>query len=99
VITKGGTNQLSGSLFEFHRNQNLREKGFFEPLKAEFHRNDFGGSVGGPIKKDNAFFFFSYEGVCELNPNSFLATTETRQLVDWVNANRPNSNAAQLFRK
>ena len=98
VITKGGTNQLSGSVFEFHRNQNLREKGFFEPRKAEFHRNDFGGSVGGPIKKDNTFFFFSYEGVRELNPNSFLATTETRQLVDWVNANRPNSNAARLFR-
>ena len=33
-----------------------------------------------------------------MNPNSFLATTETRQLVDWVNANRPNSNAARLFR-
>jgi hypothetical protein len=98
VITKGGTNQLSGSVFEFHRNQNLREKGFFEPRKAEFHRNDFGGSVGGPIKKDNTFFFFSYEGVREVSPNSFLATVESRQLVDWVNANRPNSNAARLFR-
>jgi hypothetical protein len=53
VITKGGTNQVSGSVFEFHRNQHLREKGFFEPTKAEFHRNDFGGSVGGPIRKDN----------------------------------------------
>jgi hypothetical protein len=98
VITKGGTNQLRGSVFEFHRNQDLREKGYFEPRKAEFRRNDFGGSVGGPIRKDNAFFFFSYEGVRELSPNAFVGTVETRQLVDWVAANRPNSIAAQLFR-
>ena len=71
VITKGGTNQLSGSVFEFHRNQDLREKGYFEPRKAEFRRNDFGGSVGGPIRKDNAFFFFSYEGVRELSPEKW----------------------------
>jgi len=98
VITKGGTNQFSGSVFEFHRNQDLREKGYFEPTKAPFRRNDFGGSVGGPIKKDNAFFFFSYEGVRELNPSSFQQVVETKQLVDFVNATRPNSNAARLFR-
>jgi hypothetical protein len=98
VITKGGTNQFSGSVFEFHRNQDLREKGYFEPTKAPFRRNDFGGSIGGPIKRDNAFFFFSYEGVRELNPNSFQTTVESKQLVDFVNATRPNSNAARLFR-
>ena len=98
VITKGGTNQFSGSVFEFHRNQDLRSKGYFEPTKADFRRNDFGGSIGGPIKRDNTFFFFSYEGVRELNPNSFQTTVESQQLVNWVNANRPNSNAARLFR-
>jgi hypothetical protein len=98
VITKGGTNQFSGSLFEFHRDQDLRSKGYFEPTKAPFKRNDFGGSIGGPIKRDNAFFFFSYEGVRELNPNSFQQIVESKQLVDFVNATRPNSNAARLFR-
>ena len=51
IITKGGTNRWSGSLFEFHRNENLRARGFFEnpnAPKADFKRNDFGGSVGGP---------------------------------------------------
>lgn len=102
VITKGGTNNLSGSLFEFHRNQDLRARGYFEDRtrpKAEFERNDFGGSFGGPIKRDQAFFFVSTEIVRELTGNSFNATVETKQLVDFVNATRPNSLAATLYRQ
>jgi hypothetical protein len=102
VITKGGTNNLSGSALEFHRNQNLRARGYFENRsipKPDFHRNDFGGSLGGPIKRDRAFFFVSAEIVRELTGASFNQTVETRALVDWVNATRPNSVAAQLFRK
>jgi hypothetical protein len=102
VITKGGTNILSGSVFEFHRNQDLRARGYFENRaipKADFHRNDFGGSLGGPIKRDNAFFFFSTEIVRELTGTSSNATVESQELVNWVNANRPNSIAAQLFRR
>lgn len=101
VITKGGTNRFSGSVFEFHRNQDLRARAFFENPnvpKPDFRRNDFGGSFGGPIKRDNAFFFVSTEIVRELTGTSFNATVETEQLVNWVNANRPNSIAAQLFR-
>jgi hypothetical protein len=101
VITKGGTNNLSGSVFEFHRNENLRARGFFENRnnpKADFERNDFGGSFGGPVRRDQAFFFVSTEIVRELTGNSFNATVEAQQLVDFVNATRPNSIAAQLFR-
>ena len=99
VITKGGTNTLSGSLFEFHRDQTLRSRGFFETRKPPFRRNDYGGSVGGPIRKDSTFFFFSFEGVRELTPNASNVLVETKDLVDWVKANRPNSIAAQLFTK
>ena len=102
VITKGGTNTFSGSVYEFHRNQNLRARQFFENRnvpKADFHRNDFGGSIGGPIKRDSAFFFASAEIVRELTGNAFNATVETQQLVNWVTANRPNSIAAQLLRR
>jgi hypothetical protein len=102
VITRGGTNRWSGSVFEFHRNENLRARGFFENRtrpKADFRRNDFGGSFGGPIRRDQAFFFVSTEIVRELTGNAFNATVETRQLVDWVTATRPNSIAAQLFRQ
>ena len=101
VITKSGTNTWSGSLFEFHRNENLRARGFFENRnrpKADFRRNDFGGSFGGPIKRDQSFFFASGEIVRELTGNAFNTTVETRQLVDWVSSTRPNSIAAQLLR-
>ena len=100
IITKGGTNNLSGSVFQFHRNETLRARGFFENRnnpKADFRRNDFGGSVGGPIRRDQAFFFVSTEIVRELTGNAFNATVETKELVDFVNATRPNSIAAQLF--
>ena len=100
VITKGGTNNFSGSVFEFHRNQDLRARGYFENRaipKPDFKRNDFGGSFGGPIKRDNAFFFFSTEIVREVTGTSSNVTVETQELVNWVNANRPNSIARQLF--
>jgi hypothetical protein len=102
VITKGGTNTLRGSVFEFHRNQNLRARGYFDNRsipKPDFHRNDFGGSVGGPIKRNNTFFFVSAEIVRELTGSTFNSTVETQQLVNWVNANRPGSIAAQLFKR
>ena len=102
IITKAGTNQWRGSVFEFHRNENLRARGFFENRarpKADFRRNDFGGSFGGPISRDNSFFFVSAEIVRELTGNAFNATVETEQLVTWVNATRPNSIAAQLFQR
>jgi len=74
IITKGGTNRFSGSAFGFHRNENLRARGFFENRnnpKVDFHRHDFGGSIGGPVKRDNAFFFVSAEIVRELTGNAF----------------------------
>lgn len=102
IITKGGTNNLSGSVFQFHRNENLRARGFFENRdrpKADFRRNDFGGSLGGPVRRDQAFFFVSTEILRELTGNAFNATVETKELVDFVNATRPNSIAAQLFNR
>jgi hypothetical protein len=102
IITKGGTNRFSGSGFAFHRNENLRARGFFENRnnpKVDFHRHDFGGSLGGPIRRDQTFFFASVELVRELTGNAFNTTVETQQLVNWVNANRPNSIAAQLFQR
>ncbi len=63
MITKNGTNQLHGTAFALHRNDNTDAREFFEPEKAEFRRNQFGGSVGGPIKQDKVFFFSAYEGL------------------------------------
>lgn len=64
-ITKSGTNNFHGDLFEFLRNDVLNAKDWFLPAgepKQNFKRNVFGGTVGGPIKKDKTFFFASYQG-------------------------------------
>src|ERR1051326_7973104 len=63
VVTKSGTNQFHGNLYEFHRNRPLNAKGYFDTSKAAFIMNQFGGTFGGPIKKDQTFFFGSYEGL------------------------------------
>jgi hypothetical protein len=68
AISKSGANQFHGSLYEFHRNDNLDARNFFDrqPLgKPEFKRNQFGGTIGGPIKKDRTFFFGNYEALRE----------------------------------
>src|SRR3954471_16105228 len=62
VVTKSGTNQWHGSLFEFFRNQGLNARGYFDIRRPDLKQNDFGGTFGGPIKKDKSFFFLSYEG-------------------------------------
>ena len=69
VATKSGTNQIHGSAFEFFRNTDLNARNFFDPgvgpnagPKGAFHQNQFGGTLGGPIKKDKVFFFVDYQG-------------------------------------
>src|SRR5262245_57325398 len=65
VQIKSGTNNVHGSLFEFHTDNHLKAKPFFLPVgqdKPKLVDNEFGGAVGGPIKRDKLFFFASYEG-------------------------------------
>ena len=97
IITKGGTNQFSGTAAEFHRSEALRAKNIFERTKTPFERNEFGFSLGGPIRRDRTFFFFSYDGLRQEGGGAALRTVETEQLVNWVRANRPNSIATRLL--
>ncbi len=63
IVTQSGTNQWHGSIFEYLRNNALDEPNFFDPGSAPpFRRNQFGGSMGGPIQKDKTFVFANYEG-------------------------------------
>jgi len=62
VVTKSGTNQFHGNVYEFFRNKVLNAKGYFDAEKPDFKQNQFGGTFGGPIKRDRTFFFASYEG-------------------------------------
>ncbi|MCA1618784.1 MAG: TonB-dependent receptor [Acidobacteria bacterium] len=65
VVLKSGTNAFHGSLYEFHRNGRLDARNFFAPAgepAPEYIRNQFGFSVGGPVRADRTFFFADYEG-------------------------------------
>ena len=66
LVTKGGTNEFHGALFEFYRTKKFSANNFFNNLsgieKPALIRHTFGGALGGPIVKDRAFFFYSFEG-------------------------------------
>ena len=62
VVTKSGTNAFHGNAYEFFRNKALNAQGYLNAVKPDFKQNQFGGTFGGPIKKDRTFFFASYEG-------------------------------------
>ncbi len=76
LVTRSGSNQWHGSLFETHRNTVTTANDFFNNAagveRPQLLRNIFGGSVGGPIKRDRAFFFFTYEGFREATATSVV---------------------------
>lgn len=63
VVTKSGTNQIHGAVYEFLRNDALNAKEEYAARKSELRRNTFGAAVGGPIKKDKTFYFGSWESM------------------------------------
>jgi hypothetical protein len=79
AVTKSGSNSLHGSLYEYVRNSALDSMNYFDVAghKPSFSRNQFGGSVGGPIKTDKAFFFFNYEGLRATEANTTRAVVPT----------------------
>lgn len=62
VVTKSGSNSLHGDVFEYLRNTSLDAKNFFDSTRGAFRQNQFGGVLGGPIKRDKVFFFIDYQG-------------------------------------
>jgi hypothetical protein len=62
VITKSGSNQFHGNVYEYFRNAVLNAQGYFNTVKPQFNQNQFGGTFGGPLRRDRTFFFTSYEG-------------------------------------
>jgi hypothetical protein len=77
AITKSGSNHFHGSLFELHRDAALDARNYFDlssrPIPP-FVRNQFGGSIGGPVARDRTFFFVSYEGFREVQASTAIAT-------------------------
>ncbi len=80
VVSKSGTNVIHGDVFEFLRNGDLNARNFFAPAQDQIKRNQFGGSVGGPIQKDHLFFFGTYQGTRYANsPQGNIAFVPTAQ--------------------
>ncbi len=77
MITKSGSNQFHGSLWELHRDASLDAKNYFDlgnsPIPP-FVRNQFGAGIGGPMKRDHTFFFVNYEGFREVQASTAIAT-------------------------
>ena len=71
VVTRSGSNDLHGNLFEFFRNETLNANAFFRNLNQQprgvLRQNQFGGTLGGPIEKDKLFYFLSYQGTRQRN--------------------------------
>jgi len=78
IVSKSGTNQFHGTVFEFHRNKSLDAANFFDNKfgrdKPPFIRNQFGFTVGGPIVSDRTFIFGSYEGLRDRTSSTLTAT-------------------------
>ena len=81
VITKSGTNKLHGDVYDYFRDTTLNAQGYFNTVKPVFNQNQFGGTLGGPIKKDRTFFFLSYEGrrVRQGQPGELLNVPSTAE--------------------
>src|SRR6267142_2917520 len=80
VVTKSGSNQWHGSVFEFFRNTNLNARNYFNQVpepQQPFHNNQFGGSLGGPIVHDKTFFFLDYEAMRETGKEASPACVPT----------------------
>jgi len=80
IITKSGTNSLSGSAFEFYRNDRFDARNFFSATKPLLHQHQYGGSLGGPLKTDRMFFFGDYEGFKQDQGVTNLVTLPTARM-------------------
>ncbi|MCX6598740.1 MAG: carboxypeptidase-like regulatory domain-containing protein [Acidobacteria bacterium] len=104
VVTKGGSNQFHGSVFEFLRNDNLDANAWANNRvgrpRVEFKRNQFGGNLSGPIwKAKKLFFLTSYEALKEGSPATVLATvpTELERAGNFSNTRDANGSVSQVF--
>lgn len=97
VATKSGTNKLHGSLFEFLRNNDFDARNFFNPapgIKGDLKQNQFGGTIGGPIKHDKLFFFADYQGTRQIKGTNINDVVPAA--ADLPDANG-NANVLDLF--
>src|ERR1700676_3970724 len=97
IVTKSGTNSFHGTGFDFFRNNALDARNFFNQVGSPqnpFHNNQFGGAIGGPIRKDKTFFFIDYEAMREKGAEASTACVPTAQ--DIATATAKNGTPVNL---
>jgi hypothetical protein len=101
VVTKSGSNQFHGTAWEFFRNESLDARNYFDPItgsKLPFTLNQFGGVIGGPIKKDKNFFFGSYEGYRQTLQTTVVPVVPTPLLLNALPGGTQSGNFQQLLK-
>jgi hypothetical protein len=100
AVTKSGTNTFHGNLYEFFRNTSLDANNYFlnasEVPRPPYQRNQFGGTLGGPVIKDRMWFFVSYQGSRERNGTSLLNSIDTVVVPDNLTNDRSDAGIAAL---
>ncbi|MBV9181574.1 MAG: TonB-dependent receptor [Acidobacteria bacterium] len=104
AVTKSGTNQFHGSLFEYHTDNALMARGLNQTtpdltgrIIPVSRRNEFGGSIGGPIQKDKTFIFFSWDQLISAQATVLQGNVETPQFVSFMTSNFPNNLSTKLM--
>ncbi len=103
AVTKSGSNKLHGNVYEFLRNTDLDANNFFlngvegvVTPRPTYKRNQFGGTLGGPVVKDRAWFFISYQGTRETNGTSLTNSLSTMFLPAFLGSERDPASLAAL---
>jgi hypothetical protein len=91
VETKSGTNDFHGTMDWFHTDTHLNARTVFQPTAPQFIRNEFAGSLGGPIRKNKDFFFGSFDMLRSGVGTAFPAQIPTPQLIDYMKTHLPNN--------
>ena len=105
LTTKSGGNALRGTVFEFFRHEALNARNFFasaNPAKPLFRRNQFGGVLGGPIRRDRTFFFVDYQGQRQTIGRTVISTVPTllqRQGIFTEADRRPRARPSTIRRR
>ena len=97
VYTKSGTNKFHGTLSEFHTNNGLASRTVFQTAIPVFRRNEFGGTLGGPLIKDRTFLFGSFFRLVSSAGQTDVVRGETPQFMNWLRLTYPNNISTQIL--